>query len=145
MRLPIALAALFAGCLPALASGGASCKSEGGAARIGLAAGVTHGMGSPVIQLEATVDVPDQKIAADLRSSTFTRENLTQYWSSGEDLRFYLYRERNEDGFASVEVAIDTKATGEDAVHGGKYVVTITQPGAAEPLKFEGQVSCSME
>lgn len=146
MRLVQTTLALLLGCCAAQASGGANCASEGGPAKVQLDAGITRGMGGPVFSLTASVVIDDPKIAEDLRSSSFAKEQLAQYWLDGEDLRFLLYRERQGDGeFGSVEVEIRTKAAGDEGSYAGTYLIKVFDGGSGEPVSFEGRIACSGE
>lgn len=134
---------------PALASGGASCTNDGGPATIELSAGITHGMGSPVFSLTATVDAKDAAAAADLKKSTFEKGHLAQYWLDDKEMKFLLYREREGAGeFGSVELVIVTKPVGDDVGYDGTYKLTLsdmTGGGEGKNAVLEGKITCSVE
>lgn len=137
------------GTVSALASGGASCANDGGAALIELSAGITHGMGGPVFSLTASVDAQSADAVADLRKSTFGRGHLAQYWLDDKEMKFLLYREREGAGeFGSVELLIVTRPVGDDVGYDGTYKLTLsdmTGGGEGKTTTLEGKVSCSVE
>ncbi len=145
MRILIAVSTLLVACGPSLASGGANCTTLGDGPRVEINAGITRGMGSPVFSLDATAVLGDSRVAEDLRNSKFSREQLAQYWLDGENLRFVLYRERTGDKFGSVEVTVETKATGDDGIYGGTWRASVSETDAGEPATFEGNITCMVE
>ena len=148
MRSLLCAMAILGSAVPALASGGASCANDGGEVAIDLSAGITHGMGSPVFSLTATVDAKTDA-ADDLRKGAFGKENLAQYWLDDKEMKFLLYRERAGDGeFGSVELLIVTKPVGDDIGYDGTYKLTLsdmTGGGEGKNTTLEGRITCSVE
>ena len=150
MRTLILTFGLLAGVTPALASGGISCAGEDGPAKIALSAGVTRGMGGPIFQLAATTGVADETVAEDLRKSTFTKENIAQYWFDDKEMKLLLYREREGEPFGSVQLFIGTQPVGDDIGYDGDFKLTISDmadstTGEAKVAEFTGKISCSVE
>jgi hypothetical protein len=133
--------------MPAVASGGLSCESEGGAATIVVESGVTRGMGSPVFNFRASVDIDDLSVAADLRMLEFDDEHLAQYWLDGEELKMVIYRERTGDApHGYVEIVMRTTA-GEEGSYDGSYALTVfdVTGGEGKTVTLDGSVSCFVE
>ena len=149
MRIFFCLMTILGSAVPALASGGASCANDGGPAAIELSVGITHGMGSPVFSLTATVDVKESTAADDLRKSAFEKGHLAQYWLDDKEMKFLLYREREGAGeFGSVELLIVTKPVGDDVGYDGTYKLVLsdmTGGGEGKTATLEGKISCSVE
>lgn len=134
----------------AAASGGLSCESGDGPAKIEIEAGITRGLGSPVFSLTGSVEVKDNDVAADLRKMQFDKAHLAQYWLDGEDLRLLLYRERDAEGvFGSVELTVRAQPTDEEGTFAGTYELTISdmtgQASEAKTKAFKGELSCFVE
>lgn len=141
----VAFAALSDG---ASASGGISCAQSEGPNIIDIGAAVTHGMGGPVFQLGASVEIADRAIPADLAKTAFGLDHLAQYWLDGEELRLLLYREREGDKpHGYVELTVLTKANEEDGYDGLAQVkVYDTSAGPeGQEWSFEAPVACSVE
>ena len=136
--------------MPAFASGGISCESEGGAAAVVIESGVTRGMGSPVFNFRASTEITDMSVADDLRKLDFDGEHLAQYWLDGQELKMVLYRERVGDApHGYVEVVVLTKA-GEEGSYDGSYTLTAFDmandtSGEGKTVTLEGTVSCFVE
>lgn len=135
---------------PAAASGGLSCSVDDGKATFEIESGVTRGMGSPVFNFRGTLDIADERLAADLRHSAFTGENLTQYWLDGSRLNLRLYRERVEGPHASIDLVVLTESSDDESGYSGSYTVSVGDligDNVPEPLEIEitGAVECFVE
>ena len=133
--------------MPALASGGLSCETQGGAATVMVESGVTRGMGSPVFNFRASVDIADLSVAEDLRKLEFGDEHLAQYWLDGEELKMVIYRERTgEAPHGYVEIVMRT-AAGEEGSYEGSYTLNAFDmtDGEGKTVTFDGTVSCFVE
>ena len=148
MRIVILAAALSA-TAPAHASGGLWCDNVGGPVKINIQSGVTRGMGFPVFNFRASAEIEDAAIGEDLRKITFEGAHLPQYWSYGDDLNMVLYRERDTEIFGSVEIAILTKAAGDDIAYNGTYTYTAHggggNNGQGSMVTHTGKISCGVE
>lgn len=134
----------------AWASGGMSCSGEDGSATVEINAGITRGLGSPVFSLTGSAEIKTTDVPADLRSTSFEKEHLAQYWLDGEDFRMLLYRERpaeKEHGY--VELELRAKAVSdEEGSYAGTYLLsTWDASGDGEPRqkKLEGKITCMGE
>lgn len=137
----------------ASASGGLSCEVDDAVLKLSVQSGVTHGMGSPVFNFQATAAVLDKKAPEHLRRTSFTDEHLPQYWADAYALNLHLYRETVGDlphGF--VEITIKTRPNDEEeGSFTGDYELTVWDVGpdgsTEEPLKVShaGKVSCFSE
>lgn len=143
---------LAATALPAAASGGLDCSIKDKSVQFTLNSGVTHGMGGPTFNLKAELKILRKGIVEDFRTVALDDGNRPQYWLDGKDLRLLFYREREGNGpFASVELEIRTKATGDDeGTYNGTYKLTGdgllgTDSVQSERLELKGKVSCSVE
>lgn len=150
MRATLAAIAILSGIVPAAASGGIDCNAKDKKVEFNVHAGVTRGMGSPIFAFESTVEIKDKSIAEDLRKTSFTREDVAQYWLDGKDLRLLLYRERTGDKpHGYVELVIYTKSAGDEIGYDGSYELTVYDGvgdnAEAKEAKFEGEVGCSVE
>jgi hypothetical protein len=63
MRIAFATAALLAGATQAYASGGIGCNSEEPPAKLSIESGVTRGMGGPLFNFRATLEILDKTVA----------------------------------------------------------------------------------
>ena len=146
MRFGIMAVVFLATTGSAAASGGLSCDIEDQSARISVASGVTRGMGSPVFNFKAALEILDKGVTEDLRKAEF--DNATQYWLDGENLRLVLYRERAGDKpHGHVELTILTQAGDDEGLYGGSYKLAVFDypTGADQSWDFEGQISCFVE
>lgn len=147
MRLVIMLALIVASAGSAAASGGLSCDVEDKAARISVESGVTRGMGSPVFNFRASVQVLDPAVSEDLRKTGF--DGPVQYWLDNRNLRLVLYREREGDKpHGYVELTILTEAGDDDeGVYGGDYKLAVFDyaTGTDQSWAFEGKIGCFVE
>ena len=150
MRFILCAGLLMAGAVPASASGGLSCETEGGPANIVVESGVTRGMGSPVFNFRGSVVISEKSVAEDLRTTAFADEHLAQYWLDGEDLRLVIYREREGDKpHGYVEITVLTKAEGDEGGYAGTYELTVFDGTGDDPegktVKLDGKIGCFVE
>lgn len=113
---------------PAFASGGLNCSSDAGEVAFDVGGGVTRGMGSPLFAFEGRMTLRIKDVAADLARTTFTRDDVAQYWLDGEDLRLLLYREREGNKpHGYVQLSLETRARGGDdeGIYDGRYALTV--------------------
>lgn len=140
---------MFASCGAALASGGLWCDVEDGAVKFHVGAGVTRGMGGPTFNFGGEIEMLGDKIAPDLRKTTFEDSNLAQYWLDDKELRLLVYHEREiGQTVASVTLTILTRAS-DEGVYDGTYALAVddprVNPGEYEPMEFDGKISCGVE
>jgi hypothetical protein len=147
MRRLLALPALLCTLSPAAASGGLWCDVDDDKVTIAINSGVTRGMGGPLFNFEATVEIKDPELPDDVRKTSFG--HATQYWLDGEALNLLVYWERDGDGeFASVEATVMTRYADEEGSYDGEYAITIYggKPTAdGEALRYSGAISCGVE
>ena len=147
----IACTAILLATAGASASGGLSCSTEAGPARIEIESGVTRGMGGPLFNFRATATIADKGVAEDLRKTSFEREHVPQYWLDGKELKLLLYREREGDKpHGYVEIEVRTQAGDDEGLYGGTYTLsTFDVPAGdgaeAKEFKAEGPISCFVE
>ena len=137
---------------PAFASGGLHCRADGEKASFEITAGVTRGMGSPVFSMHGELEIFEDSVADDLKKTMFERDNLAQYWLSGDELNLVLYRERTDGPFGSIELTVQTTARGEDdeGFFDGDYDLQVSEAigegsGGSKIIDVAGKVECSAE
>src|SRR5262245_12517196 len=109
MRSTIAFAVLLSAVTSASASGGISCNAEDQSAKFVIESGVTHGLGGPLFNFRATLEIVDKNVAKDLRRIEFSQSQVPQYWLDNKSLKLLLYYERaNDKPFGSIELTIET-------------------------------------
>ena len=138
----------FCGLSPAFASGGLWCDVDADKVKIAISSGMTRGMGSPLFNFEATVEIEDSELADDVRRTSYG--HATQYWLDGETLNLLVYWEREGDGeFASVEATVMTRFSDDEGSYDGDYAITVHDGGAptpdGEPRRYGGTISCGVE
>jgi len=122
MRGLAVVASLFAGAIPAAASGGLSCNAEDQSVKIVIESGVTRGMGSPIFNFRGVLEVLEKGVADDLRRTEFTGEDLAQYWLDAKSLKLLIYRERTGDKpHGYVELTIETQPGDDEGTYDGPY------------------------
>jgi hypothetical protein len=113
MRSLLTLPILLCTFSSAWASGGLWCDVDDDKVKIAISSGMTHGMGAPLFNFDASIEVKDARVADDVRKTSYS--HATQYWLDGETLNLLLYWEREGDGdFASVEATAMTKFSDEE-------------------------------
>ena len=141
-------AVLFSTAQAASASGGIGCSLSDNKAEFEINAAVTHGMGGPVFQLDATAGIKDPAIAKDLAMTAFDRSHLAQYWLDGKEMRLLLYRERANDlphGYAELTILTEAADEGE---YKGAYAIRVFDTGASpegRTWEIAGDVTCFVE
>jgi hypothetical protein len=154
-RLPyvVALAGLMAltPTVPAWATGGFSCSVDDANLSLEVSSPLGRGMGSPIINLEATATIKLKSTPADLSKPEF-KGALVHSWMAHPDLRLHFYREREGNTpHGYVELVIKTTMTAEEDGTAGTYELDVffTEPvaGSKEPqtLKATGPITCSVE
>lgn len=148
MRALSALSLLLCTAFPAAAAGGLRCDVDDDAVTIAVASGVTHGMGSPLFDFKATIEIKDTSLEDDMRRTSYG--HATQYWLDGEALNLLVYWEREgSDEFASVETGVTTRFDDAEGLYEGDYAITVYGGGASnadgEPLRYRGRISCDAE
>ena len=146
---PIVFLAAALSVADARASGGLSCTADDAFATVTIESGVTHGMGSPVLNFRATSVIRPDAVAADLRNMAYGGEHLAQYWLDGDELRLLLYRERAEGAHGYVEIEVRT-TVGEEGLYEGSYALTVFDmagdtSGEGRTFKGDGPVECFVE
>jgi hypothetical protein len=148
MRFAVVLAALLSTAGSAAASGGLSCDVEDKDVRIAVSSGVTRGMGSPIFNFRATLEILDEAVTEDLRKTEFEGAHVAQYWLDDQGLRLLLYRERAGDKpHGYVELTILTQAGDDEGVYGGTYKLSVFDYSNEKDQSwtFEAPISCFVE
>lgn len=147
MRILLALPLMLCSLSPAIASGGLWCDVDDDKVKIAINSGMTRGMGAPLFNFEASIEIKDQTVADDVRTTKYG--HATQYWLDGETLNLLLYWEREEGEFASVEATVTTSYEDEEGSYDGDYAITVYGAGKPaaddEPLRYSGKISCGVE
>ena len=134
---------------PAAASGGFSCEVNDKSVAFEVAAGLSHGLGGAILEPSGKMtlkltSIPDQLKSQDLSSA------LVHHWLADRTLKLDYYVETTGDApFASAELIIDTKQTGDDETTKGRYVVSVfsVDPKTSESKtqEIKGRVTCMIE
>jgi hypothetical protein len=153
MRIQLAAAAalsvrLFLG--PAAhASGGLWCTIDDEHLAMTVESGVTHGLGSPLFNFQASAELKGDGIAADFRNLSLD-DKLVHHWLDSDETRLSFYAERADGDFGSVEIVIETMGDAEEGDLPGTYQLSYFEAARQKDdddgyLRFEGKVSCGGE
>lgn len=146
--LTAAVACFFWGLTPAWATGGFSCTIDDANLKFDAQSPLGRGMGSPIINLQASGVIKLKGTPADLVEADLSK-HLVHSWMAYPDLRLHFYREREGDKpHAYVELLISAVTNADEGTAEGTYEITVftTDSGAAtEPLSVKGTVSCTVE
>jgi hypothetical protein len=150
MRSMVVVACKLAATVPAMASGGLGCNAEDQSVKLLIESGVTRGMGSPIFNFRARLEILGKNVAEDLRKIEFSQEHVAQYWLDAQSLKLLLYRERDAGKpHGLVELTIDTRADDEGS-YVGPYRLTVFDTagdttGEGKTVNLEGKADCFAE
>jgi hypothetical protein len=147
-RLITAFAALTLLSSSALASGGLSCEVADQNLNLTVESGVTHGMGGPFFNFKASAEVLVKDTPPSLVKLNLDN-GLVHHWLDGQRLDLSFYREsEGSEPHAEVEIIVQT-TQGEEGTTAGEYTLSVflaePAPGAENPIKVTGKVSCFVE
>jgi hypothetical protein len=149
LRKSILTIALFACCGEAWATGGFSCEVKDKSVEFEVSAATSRGMGGAILEPAGKLTLKMKSVPEDMRSLDLSKA-LVHHWVADRTLKLHYYAEREGDKpFASVELVIDTKDTGDDETTKGRYVLSLfTTDSATSNSKTEeikGRVTCMVE
>ena len=150
MRRLVCLAVWLAGAAPAFASGGLWCTVEDSQVAFSIESGITRGLGNPLFNFRGALAIKGTAVAADLRNSAFTIDNLTQHWLDADEMKLQLFRERGGDGpVGEIDLLIETRAV-DEASYEGRYAIRVSDmtgdtSGEGTVVEITGTVSCGAE
>jgi hypothetical protein len=138
-----------AGALPAAATGTLDCVADTGGIEVRVHGVVPYAVGSPLIQVDASVAAELDGIGGDMTNLTFKPDERLQYWLDGDSLNLLFYAERSGDGpFGSSLLVIMTTREGEldEQRYVGTYVIDASDmpAGGSETVqrRVEGSIEC---
>lgn len=145
--LVVALCGVAAG--PAAATGGFSCEVKDKAVEFEVAAGLSRGMGGAILEPSGKMTLKLKTVPEQLQSQDLSKA-LVHHWLADRTLKLDYYVETTGDApFASAELIIDTKQTGDDETTKGRYVVSVfsVDPKTSESKtqEIKGRVTCMIE
>jgi hypothetical protein len=145
-RILFSLALLgLAGVEPAFATGGFACEADDKNLIFSAQSPLGRGMGSPIINLQATSEIKLAGTPADLAKLDLSK-HLVHSWMAGPDLRLHFYREREgNEPHAYVELIIMTKVVGDEGATEGTFQLTVFSSQDSTTLEASGKVTCSVE
>lgn len=121
---------------PAWATGGFSCEVNDKSLTLEVSAALSRGMGSVILSPSGRLALKSEKLPADMRNFDLAQA-MVHHWMAHPSLMLHYYVERQSDKpFASVELIIDTKASGDDETTKGSYLVNIY---SVDPTTSEGK------
>jgi hypothetical protein len=132
------------------ASAGFSCSIEDKALRVSVEGAFSRGVGEGVINFGGRLEVLAKATPEDLRRLDLERENLTQTWINGRDLKLRMYRERaGAAPHGYVELVLETRQSSRDELeYAGAYVLTVhhlvsEQDSQGKTFTARGKARCS--
>lgn len=151
MRTPLAIVLLLATCSSANASSSLACSIEAKALQLTLEGVVSHGLGEQLTDVRGDLKLSHPLIASNLKAHALERQDVTQFWMTGRDLKIRLYRESTSGPGESVEIIME--ATGKSSDEGMSYrgtfkaVLSHLRDGAteAETKTLDGKLACSSD
>jgi hypothetical protein len=146
----VLLTAWMGGAGAAQATAGFSCSIEDMTLKVSVEGAFSRGVGEGVINFGGKLEVLAKAAPEDLRSLDLERENLTQTWINGRDLKLRMYRERTGSmPHGYVELVVETRQTARDELeYAGTYVLTVhhlasEQDSEGKTFTARGKMRCS--
>jgi hypothetical protein len=146
-RMLLAATAALIAVAPAHTTGGFGCSASDADVSFDLDALTTRGMGFPVLTFDGSGEIRNESIAPDLRQIAFETRHLAQYWAEDEELKLFVYREREgELPYGHIQLIVRTKWT-DDGGATGRYDLQVLDmtgdtTGDGKALSIQGDVSC---
>ncbi|NJM29355.1 MAG: hypothetical protein HC855_03880 [Rhizobiales bacterium] len=143
-----ALACLPLLALPARATGGLGCSIDDANLKLTADTAVSRGMGGQFINFTASAEILAKEAPEDMRKLTLDKA-LIHHWYTGREIKLSFYSERNDNNFASIDIAIETtlpEGAEEDADFQGTYDLSIFAApqggGDAAATVYTGKATC---
>lgn len=148
----VLLGAWLGGAGHAQASAGLSCSIEDKTLKLSVEGAVSRGVGEGVINFGGKLEVLAKTTPDDFRSVDLEREQLTQAWIYGRELKLRMYRERTGSApHGYVELVVETRQTGarDELEYAGSYVLTVfhlksEQDSEGKTFTARGKAKCSV-
>jgi hypothetical protein len=148
---PTFLAASWLALVPAYATGSLGCDVNDASLAFSANSAVGRGMGGPIINLTAAVDIKLKDTPADLAKIDLSK-GLVHSWLEAPDVRLHFYSEREgEKPHGYVELVIKTVVKDDEGTAEGDYALTVfyteTPAGKtdATTLNATGKITCFVE
>ena len=134
----------------ALASGTLSCTIEHPSLEMNFEGVVGHGLGEQLTEVRGETTIKSPMITSDLKAMTLAREDVTQFWFYGRDLKLRLYRDSTKEPGESLELTLEGTGKGDDGMsYSSVFKATLSklEAGATEAktLTIKGKATCSSE
>jgi hypothetical protein len=136
---------------PAFATGSLGCEVDDANLRFSANSPVGRGMGGPIINMQASVEIKLKDVPADLAKVDLSK-SLVHSWLDSGDVRLHFYSERSSDKpHGYVELVIKTVVAGDEGTADGDYSLTVfeAEPAAGKTeslsLMATGKISCDVE
>jgi hypothetical protein len=134
------------------ASAGLACSIEDKKLKLSVEGAVSRGVGEGVINFGGKLEVLAKATPDDFRSVDLEREQLTQAWIWGRELKLRMYRERTGSApHGYVELVLETRQTGtrDELEYAGSYVLTVfhlksEQDSEGKTFTARGKAKCSV-
>jgi hypothetical protein len=149
---PLALTALIATAGPAFATAGLSCSISDKSFQLEMSGVVSHGVGAALISAEGAGKSSIAILSDGMKTFTFDRDQITQYWLNGNVLKLRIYRESEGSTHETLDLEIEARQRGgiDSPTFPGTYTATATSMAGvtgseAKSATVKGKISCSVE
>lgn len=137
---------------PVHASSGFACSIADKTLALTVEGVFSRGAGEGVMNFGGRLEVLAKAAPEDFRSLDLERENLTQAWIYGRDMKLRIYRERTGNTpHGYVELVLETRQSKRDEPeYAGTFLLTVfhmasEQSGEGKTFTSRGKVTCSGE
>lgn len=132
------------------ASGSVSCTIAHASLKMDLEGVVSHGVGEQLTEVRGDVAVSDPLITSGLKAHKLERQDVTQFWLTGRNLKIRTYRDSTDVPGESLEVILEAVGKGQDELsYNGifKAILSKLETGKTEAKTrtIQGKVTCSSE
>ncbi len=148
----LALAATIGSAGPTFASGSVSCSISDKSLQLEMSGVISRGVGAGLISVEGEAKSDIAILTGGMKTFTFDREQITQYWLSGQVLKLRIYRESEGSPHESLDLEIEARQKGgiDSPSFPGTYTATATSMAGvtgseAKSATVKGKISCHVE
>lgn len=149
---PLLLAASIGSAGPAFASASLSCSISDKSLQLEMGGVISHGVGAGLISAEGESKSNIAILTGTMKSITFDRDQITQYWLSGQVLKLRIYSESEGSPHESLDLEIEARQKGgiDSPTFPGTYTATATSMAGvtgseAKSVTVKGKISCHVE
>lgn len=147
-RLIVAAAASCVLALPAWATGNLGCSVDDAAMELNIESVISYGFGEPIVSLRGEIKLKDKAALEHFGTIEFNRNQVSQYWLEGSDLRLYIYRDLEVKSVSgSLDLVIKTLSVDDEGGFEGRYRLEVSYRGDADTgesqkIEKEGPITC---